>query len=64
MRHVLNKLAEEHATGFIDRVEASRSGADSLTSGSCNEKAELDADLGVLHRHVQALLGPADLLGG
>ena len=45
MRHVLNKLAEEHATGFIDRVEASRSGADSLTSGSCNEKAELDAYL-------------------
>ena len=57
MRHVLNKLAEEHATRFIDRVEASRSGADSLTSGSCNEKAELDADRGVLHRDVEENIG-------
>ena len=57
MRHVLNELAEEHATGFIDRVEASRRGADSLSSGSCNEKAELDADLGVLHRDVEENIG-------
>src|SRR5438105_3004479 len=49
---------------MVRAMSTSRKGERRRLKVRCDGPADLDPDLGVLHGHLQHLLGPADLLGG